>query len=333
MRDVKIKDVPLVESLTGQEKIPVSDGSGSPKAISVQQILDKTPAPDLSEYVKTSDLVTVDLVTEHEYVDLGLPSGTLWATCNVGANSSEQHGLYFAWGETKGYTAEDVINGVKQFNWNDYKFSIDGSSTNFSKYNSVDKLITLETMDDAATVWKKEWKIPTRGNFLELNNYTNKKWTDNYNGVSGMIFESKIDSNKFIFIPAAGNISNGKINAVNRYGVLWTNEYCIYDASYYYEFDSTGLYPGDSPRYTGYTIRPVMSKQPILSNYYTKEEIDSKGYLTEIPEATVDTLGGVKKVQVDSIAEDADITTVVTAYNNLITKLTESGLIVSQLEI
>lgn len=66
-----------------------------------------------------------------------------------------------------------------------------------------------------------------------------------------------------------------------------------------------------------------------------KEAVDMNlnNYLITIPEATTDTLGGVKKITVDTLAEDADITTVVAAYNNLINKLTEAGLITSQLEV
>ena len=77
-----------------------------------------------------------------EYVDLGLPSGLIWAKCNVGAKTEEEPGLYFQWGDTQGYTAEQMKD--KLFSWIDYKFSIDRSSSNFSKYNGTDGLVTLE---------------------------------------------------------------------------------------------------------------------------------------------------------------------------------------------
>ena len=67
--------------------------------------------------------------SKYEFVDLGLPSGTKWATTNVGATKPEEFGLYFAWGETEGYTADDVNNGVKQFSWADYKLCGGSDST------------------------------------------------------------------------------------------------------------------------------------------------------------------------------------------------------------
>ena len=94
----------------------------------------------------------------YEYVDLGLPSGTLWAKMNVGANSETDPGLYFAWGETEGYTAEQV--GVdKQFTWADYKFNPSGDGETFTKYTSSDE--TLELIDDAAAVnMGGKWHMP-----------------------------------------------------------------------------------------------------------------------------------------------------------------------------
>lgn len=71
---------------------------------------------------------------EHEYVDLGLPSGTLWAKCNVGANSETDYGLRFAWGETEGYTDTSLMNCP---DWSDYKYGT--SSTNLTKYNTTDR--------------------------------------------------------------------------------------------------------------------------------------------------------------------------------------------------
>ncbi|MBR6016482.1 MAG: hypothetical protein IK067_05060, partial [Prevotella sp.] len=96
-------------------------------------------------------------INGHEYVDLGLPSGTLWATCNVGAETPEDYGLYFAWGETVGYTG-DTSDG-RLFDWANYKWC-DGSNTTLTKYcnNSekgkdgfTDDKTVLDPEDDAAT--------------------------------------------------------------------------------------------------------------------------------------------------------------------------------------
>ena len=107
----------------------------------------------------------------YEYVDLGLPSHLKWAKCNVGANSEEELGLLFQWGDTQGYTAEQVGNGkgLKAFSWADYKFSIDGSDSNFSKYNASDNKTVLDPEDDAAHAnMGGNWRMPTFAEYKEL---------------------------------------------------------------------------------------------------------------------------------------------------------------------
>ena len=105
-----------------------------------------------------------------ESVDLGLPSGLKWARCNIGANSEDEAGLYFQWGDTQGYTAEQVGKD-KNFpiNFSDYKFGIDGSLTNFTKYNESDGKTVLDLEDDAAHYHLGEgWRMPTSADFVEL---------------------------------------------------------------------------------------------------------------------------------------------------------------------
>ena len=126
----------------------------------------------------------------HDYVDLGLPSGTLWATMNVGADKPSDSGLYFQWGDTKGYTKEQVGKD-KQFNWANYKWSVNGSSSNFSKYAT--KGATLELEDDAANAnMGGDWHIPTPGQIKELINTANttNTWTTQ-DGVNGRLLTSK----------------------------------------------------------------------------------------------------------------------------------------------
>ena len=94
---------------------------------------------------------------EHGYVDLGLPSGLLWATCNVGADSPEEYGDYFSWAETETKT---------DYSWGTYGYGTEG---NTSKYNRADGLTTLDSGDDAATVlWGADWRIPTKAEWEEL---------------------------------------------------------------------------------------------------------------------------------------------------------------------
>ena len=120
---------------------------------------------------------------EHEYVDLGLPSGTLWATCNVGASSPEGFGLHFAWGETSSkeeYTLENYLF---------YDESVDGQMT---KYNGTDKLTELLPEDDAATAnWGSEWQMPSSEQCEELIDATYTTIANTtLNNVSGYLITS-----------------------------------------------------------------------------------------------------------------------------------------------
>ena len=135
---------------------------------------------------------------EHEYVDLGLPSGTLWATCNVGASSPEDYGDYFAWGETE---PKDT------YNWSTYKWC-NGSSDTFTKYctsssyGMVDGKTELDPEDDAAYVnWGEKWRMPTYYQLDELKTECTWTWTMR-NGVNGrMVIGPNGNS---LFLPAAG---------------------------------------------------------------------------------------------------------------------------------
>ena len=114
-----------------------------------------------------------DPYNKHAYVDLGLASGTKWAKMNVGASSETDAGLYFAWGETVGYTVEQVSGSTtphKDFSWNDYGLTNDSGST-MSKYTGTDGdgKTVLDAEDDAAHVnMGGDWRMPNRAQCLEL---------------------------------------------------------------------------------------------------------------------------------------------------------------------
>ena len=191
------------------------------------------------------------------YIDLGLPSGTLWATCNVGASKPSDVGLYFQWGDTSGYTA-DQVGKDKQFTWNDYKFSIDGSSSNFSKYTT--KGATLELEDDAAHVnMGGEWHMPTPDQIKELINTANttSTWTTQ-NGVNGRLFTSK--NGNSIFIPAAGNAWDGSLSDRGDYGYVWSSMLSTdyVSSGQYLYFGSGGALLYYSYRYDGFSVRGVI---------------------------------------------------------------------------
>lgn len=163
--------------------------------------------------------------TEHEYVDLGLPSGTLWATCNVGADIPWEYGYYFAWGETEPRRGDYYV-----YNWTTYKYC-NGNYKQLTKYciNSsygmVDGKTILESLDDAATAnWGDEWKMPSKEQFEELSNsnYTIIEKKMQY-GVNGIKITSK-SNNKSIFLSAAGLYNGGELYYEGETGLYWTCE-------------------------------------------------------------------------------------------------------------
>ena len=159
----------------------------------------------------------------YDYVDLKLPSGTLWATCNVGAKKTSDAGLYFQWGDTKGYTKDQVGIGEDQkaFTWADYKYSIKGTSTFFTKYEK--KYEVLEIEDDAAHInMGGDWHMPTPDQINELIDNTTSEWMEQ-DGVKGKLFTSKKDASKSIFIPAAGVASNVSVYNNGKIGYIWSS--------------------------------------------------------------------------------------------------------------
>lgn len=157
---------------------------------------------------------------EHEYVDLGLPSGTLWATCNVGANAPEEYGDYFSWGETQTKST---------YNWGTYKYC-NGDYNQLTKYcNDAsygyngfdDNLTTLLPEDDAATAnWGSDWCMPTRVQWEELYQNTTNTWTTQ-NGVYGLLFTSAYGTS--LFLPSAGLRWDNELNFVGSESYYWSS--------------------------------------------------------------------------------------------------------------
>ena len=214
----------------------------------------------------SNDTPTDEPESLYEFVDLGLPSGTLWATTNVGATKPEEYGLYFAWGETEGYTAEDVNNDVKQFSWADYKLCGGSDSTltkynNNSSYGTVDTLTTLEQVDDAAYVSDKTCRMPTYDDLVELTANTTSTW-ETLNGVNGRRFTSNINGNS-IFVPAAGVCDNGSVSYVGSYGYLWSSSLYERDprCGCYLDFCSSNVYVEIYFRCSGLAVRAVQDSK------------------------------------------------------------------------
>ena len=185
-------------------------------------------------------LMTLTANAQHEYVDLGLPSGTLWATCNIGANSPEECGDYFAWGET----APKLRYGSNNYSQHGY----DGSE------GSPKELLPE---DDAATVnWGSEWQMPNVRQFEELSNerYTTTELTT-LNGVSGYKITSNSNGNS-IFMPAAGHIS-GTTNYSPESGYYWSRTTLNSQSACDMLFSTYSIGYNYCTRTMGLNIRPV----------------------------------------------------------------------------
>ena len=159
---------------------------------------------------------------EHEYVDLGLHSGTLWAAKNVGAENETDCGLFFSWGENIGYNLKQIKEKEKMFSWEDYKF---GSPDSILKYNKLDARKLLDLRDDMAHInMGGNWYTPLKEQFEELLKNTTKSFVENYNnsGINGVLMISSINDNH-IFFPIYGIFSCGKLIEDKYRGMYWSS--------------------------------------------------------------------------------------------------------------
>lgn len=199
-------------------------------------------------------------VGEYTYVDLGLPSGMLWATCNVGAAKSYESGFYFAWGET---TPREI------FSWENYLLC-EGEKKQKKYvssvwYGNVDGKTVLEAEDDAATVnWGEGWRMPTAEEQQELINGCTWKLTDNFKetGVAGQVGTSKTNGN-IIFIPLIGKSDTGEYVEANVRGDYWSSSLdesksstAYFTSAIYGEIKLYNL----GGRYVGRGVRAVVAK-------------------------------------------------------------------------
>lgn len=190
-------------------------------------------------------------------VDLGLPSGIKWASCNVGAEKPEDSGNYYAWGE---------VLPKKDYSWATYKYA-NGDYNKLTKYCNnassgndgfTDNKTTLEPEDDAACVnWGGNWRMPIDAEWAEL--IANCTWTwTTQNGINGYRVTSLTNGNS-IFLPAAGYRYGTYLYYVGDYGYCWSSslgEYYPYYAWYLY-FSSDGVYRYYHYRNYGQSVRPV----------------------------------------------------------------------------
>jgi hypothetical protein len=158
----------------------------------------------------------------HDYVDLGLPSGKKWATCNVGADSPIEFGDYYAWGE---------ITPKETYTWSSYLWC-NGEESTITKYSDnpnegyngfTDNLRTLLPEDDAATVnWDASWRMPTYSEMFELKTNCVVTWITK-NGINGRLFTGP--NGNSIFLPAAGNRYDNTSGGAGTYGSYWCSNF------------------------------------------------------------------------------------------------------------
>lgn len=219
----------------------------------------------------------------YDYVDLGLPSGTLWATMNVGASNPLDCGLYFQWGDTQGYR-KDQIGKDKPFTQKSYKWYDDDKNV-FTKYTY--KGATLELEDDAAHVHMGgDWHMPTKEQIKELIDNTTREF-ETLEGVSYMALTSKKDSSKYIFFPAAGYAWEGTDIGSNT-GYVWSSvlhtcSVCDGDSL---SFDSRNAYLLNYDRYDGHSVRGVIDKNDEKRNTIMNENFDLRRILKDVPKGT-----------------------------------------------
>ena len=240
----------------------------------------------------------VDPYNGKAYVDLDLTSGTKWAKMNVGASSEKDAGLYFAWGETQGYTASQVGTGEgqKAFSWSDYAWTEDNDST-MSKYNATDNKVTLDEADDAAAAnMGGDWHMPNRAQCIELfketkngfvtnaGAFTQYAWSDsngyssptsttatisNWDTAGYFFFKNSytsvtdaISAEDYLFVPAAGRCEGGEVYLVGIRGYVWASALSSenVESAWYFYFDSDEAGVDYDYRFVGRSVRGVVGE-------------------------------------------------------------------------
>ena len=192
-------------------------------------------------------------------VDLGL--SVQWASFNLGATQPEDYGDYFAWGET---------STKQEYSWNSYIYGYTANASpdyGIMKYNSTDGLTTLELIDDAAHVkLGGNWRMPTMAELNELRNPDNCTWTwTTQNNVKGYLITSKKNGNS-IFLPAAGEINNTSSYFGGFDGLYWTSSLSEATDAHNLDFTSSEIDRTDSPRFLGFSVRPVLGSPVSVSS-------------------------------------------------------------------
>lgn len=240
----------------------------------IQQVNTRLSAIEDKLGIENDGEDTPNIHNGHEYVDLGLPSGLKWATCNVGATNPEDYGDYFAWGETEPYYIEGHAQdtpcsnwktGKTGYNWESYKWC-NGDYNKLTKYcnssshGTIDDKTILEAEDDAARQnWGGSWRMPTWSEIVELDENCDWTWTE-LNSVNG--FKVTGPNSNWIFLPAAGYRSDRGLSQDGSFGRYWSSSMMpSYPNTAFELFFDDNIAELNSyssiHRYFGQSVRPV----------------------------------------------------------------------------
>lgn len=213
----------------------------------------KLPTVQLPKDDKSSTISTTPKINlgPHDFVDLDLPSGLKWATCNIGAKNPWEYGDYYAWGETESKQPYSKDN----CKWHDVDLA------SLQSLGVVNAKGCLTSKYDVATQkWGGKWRMPTNDDFEELNKKCNWELTTLV-GVNGYKVSSKKDNSKWIFIPASGYYKGTSDIYVGVGGFFWSSN--VYESnsvnfSYYFGFGGGQKGPNFTySRFYGHPARPV----------------------------------------------------------------------------
>lgn len=248
-------------------------------------IVDTAISPVKTDVTTLQNQMNSLIYGDYTYVDLGLPSGTKWANMNIGAASETDYGLFFQWGDTVGHTSDEAKTTYSYWTTcpgNDGKTTYDSAAFTTWKTSNLTDSVLNKSVDAAYMQMKGTAKLPTQTQCEELVDNTTNEWVTDFksSGVAGCKFTSKKDTSKYIFIPAAGYVSDGVWKDSGNSTSLWAASLSTSDINAYGIYMTNGNVVGDyeSLRYIALSARGVHGDSPVkyCNDEWTQESIDAK---------------------------------------------------------
>lgn len=288
-------------TMAGGFTVTVTDCQGKQMEIKTARSQTITRSNLLAMPAVTYEGIGPDPESESVAVDLGLPSGLKWASCNLGATAPEEYGDYYAWGETEPYYSSQSLSTWKDgktagYVWASYSLC-NGSYSTLTKYNyssffgTVDYKTSLDPEDDAAYVKRGgSWRMPTSREWEELIDNCTWTWTT-HNGVEGYLVTGPNSSS--IFLPCAGSRRSTNFYTTYSYGEYWSSSLSTdhHECACGVNFSSNGVSGGTTSRCLGLSLRPVSDEEVRVP---VENVIISEGNLTLTKGVVVSILAEVK---------------------------------------